>query len=70
MSLRFIEPEKPGFAAQTFECPKCFGSETVVISISGEADVSIALSLASQTTPLPRIATTASRSASGLNTRE
>ena len=50
MLLRLIEPEKPGFDAQTFECTKCFVSETFVISISGEADVSIGLS---QATPPP-----------------
>jgi hypothetical protein len=53
MLLRLIEPEKPGFDAQTFECQKCFVSETFVISISGEVDVSNALSLASRTTPPP-----------------
>jgi hypothetical protein len=52
MLLRLIEPEKPGFDAQTFECQKCFVSETFVILISG-ADVSTALSLASRTTPPP-----------------
>jgi hypothetical protein len=52
MLLRLIEPEEPGFDAQTFECQKCFVSETFVISISG-ADVSTALSLASQTAPPP-----------------
>jgi hypothetical protein len=67
MSLRLIEPEKPGFDAQTFECPKCFVSETVVISICGEADDSIALPRASQTTPLPGIATMASRFTPDLN---
>jgi len=50
MLLRLIEPEKPGFDAQTFECQKCLVSETFVISIYG-ADVSNALSLASQTPP-------------------
>jgi hypothetical protein len=53
MLLRLIEPETPGFDAQTFECRKCFVSETFVISISGEADVSSALSLASQRKPPP-----------------
>jgi hypothetical protein len=53
MVLRLIEPEKPGFDAQTFECNKCFVSETFVISISGEANVSIALSPASRRTPPP-----------------
>jgi hypothetical protein len=53
MLLRLIEPEKPGFDAQTFECPKCFVSETILISISGEVDVSNALSFVSWTTPPP-----------------
>jgi hypothetical protein len=53
MLSRLIEPEKPGFDAQTFECQKCFMSETFVISISGEVDVSNALSLATQTTSPP-----------------
>jgi hypothetical protein len=46
-SLRLIEPERPDFDAQTFEWPKCFVSETFVISISGEVEGSIAPSLAS-----------------------
>jgi hypothetical protein len=70
MSLRRFEPESPDFDAQTFERPKCFVSETFVISISGEADGSIAPSLASQATPPPRIATPHSRSAPGLDTHE
>ena len=37
MSLRIIEPERPGFDLQTFECPKCFSTETLVVSISREA---------------------------------
>src|SRR6266850_8464249 len=41
MSLRIIEPEKPGFDARTFECPKCYGTETFVASISREINVSI-----------------------------
>jgi hypothetical protein len=53
MLLRLIEPEMPGFDAQTFECPKCFVSETFVISISSEVDVSNALFLVSRTTPPP-----------------
>ena len=40
MVLRLIEPETPGFDAQTFECQKCFVSETFVISISGKVDAS------------------------------
>jgi hypothetical protein len=51
MLLRLIEPEKPGFDAQTFECPKCLVSETFVISISSEVDASNAFSLGSRTTP-------------------
>jgi hypothetical protein len=40
MALRFIEPERPGFDSRTFECPECFGTKTLVVSISCEADVS------------------------------
>jgi hypothetical protein len=36
MVLRIIEPERPGFDSQTFECPKCFATETLVVSIAGE----------------------------------
>jgi hypothetical protein len=42
MALRLFEPERPGFDLRTFECPKCFGTETLVASISCEVDVSIA----------------------------
>jgi hypothetical protein len=42
MVLRIIEPERPGFDARTFECPKCFGTQTLVVSIYSEADVAIA----------------------------
>jgi len=34
MALRIIEPERPGFDSRTFECPKCFVTETLVVSIS------------------------------------
>jgi hypothetical protein len=54
MALRIIEPERPGFDSQTFECPKCFVTDTVVVSISREIEVSIAPSLASTATPSPR----------------
>jgi hypothetical protein len=40
MSLRIIEPERPGFDSRTFECPKCYGTETFVASISHEIDIS------------------------------
>jgi DNA-directed RNA polymerase subunit M/transcription elongation factor TFIIS len=40
MSLRVIEPERPGFDSRTFECPKCYDTETLVMSISCETDVS------------------------------
>jgi len=40
MALRIIEPERPGFDSRTFECPKCYDTETLVVSISCEADVS------------------------------
>jgi len=36
MSLRIIEPERPGFDSRTFECPKCYDTETFVASISPE----------------------------------
>jgi hypothetical protein len=36
MALRLIEPERPGFDLRTFECPKCFGTQTSVASISCE----------------------------------
>jgi hypothetical protein len=42
MELKIIEPERLGFDLRTFECPKCFGTETLVVSISCEVDVSIA----------------------------
>jgi hypothetical protein len=38
MSLRIIEPERPGFDLRTFECPRCFGIETLVAPISGETE--------------------------------
>jgi len=41
MSLRITEPEKPGFDARTFECPKCYGTETFVASISPKLIASI-----------------------------
>jgi hypothetical protein len=43
MALRIIEPERPGFDSRTFECPKCYDSETVVASISCELDASIGM---------------------------
>jgi hypothetical protein len=33
MSLRLIEPERPGFDSRTFECPKCYDTETFVIDL-------------------------------------
>jgi DNA-directed RNA polymerase subunit M/transcription elongation factor TFIIS len=42
MSLRIIEPERSGFDSRTFECPKCYDTETFVASISDEINVSIA----------------------------
>jgi hypothetical protein len=33
MALRIIEPERPGYDLLTFECPKCLGTETLVVSI-------------------------------------
>jgi DNA-directed RNA polymerase subunit M/transcription elongation factor TFIIS len=44
MSLRIIEPERPGFDSRTFECPKCYDTETFVASISHEINVSIGAS--------------------------
>ena len=41
MSLRIIEPERPGFDSQTFECPKCYDTKTLVAPISSAIDVSI-----------------------------
>jgi hypothetical protein len=42
MSLRIIEPERPGFDSQTFECPKCYDTETLVAPVSSAIEVSIA----------------------------
>jgi hypothetical protein len=42
MALRLIEPESPGFDLRTFECPKCLGTETLVVSNSCEVEVSVA----------------------------
>jgi len=42
MALRVIEPERPGFDSRTFECSKCFGTETLVVSISCDANASTA----------------------------
>jgi hypothetical protein len=39
MALRIVEPERPGFDSRTFECPKCFVTETLVVSISSEVGV-------------------------------
>jgi transposase-like protein len=46
MSLRIIEPERQGFDLRTFECPKCYDTETFVASISHELNVSTGPSLA------------------------
>jgi len=43
MSLRIIEPARPGFDSWTFECPKCYDTETLVASISCGVDVSLGL---------------------------
>jgi hypothetical protein len=50
MALRIIEPERPGFDSRTFECPKCFATETLVVSISSEPGISTALSPAAKAT--------------------
>jgi hypothetical protein len=42
MALRIIEPERSGFDLHTFECPKCYDTEALVVSISREFDVPIA----------------------------
>ena len=42
MALRIIEPERPGFDSRTFECPKCYDTETLVVSISCDVDASVA----------------------------
>jgi hypothetical protein len=41
MSLSIIEPERPGFDSQTFECPKCYDTKTLVAPISSAIEVSI-----------------------------
>jgi hypothetical protein len=41
MALRIIEPES-GFDLHTFERPKCYDTEALVVSISREFDVPIA----------------------------
>jgi len=41
MLLRIIEPERPGFDSRTFECPKCYDTETVVALISGNVPVAV-----------------------------
>lgn len=51
MSLRIIEPERLGFESQTFECPKCHDTKTLVTPISSAADDSIA---APASTAIPR----------------
>jgi hypothetical protein len=53
MPLRVIEPERPGFDLQTFECPKCCNTKTLVAPITEEVDVSIA-SPTSTAIPPPR----------------
>ena len=58
MSLRIIEPERPGFDSRTFECPKCFITDTLVVSISDEVEVPIA---GIGRNPAAPIAVTASR---------
>jgi hypothetical protein len=42
MALRVIEPERPGFESQIFECPKCYDTKTLVTPISSAAEASIA----------------------------
>jgi hypothetical protein len=41
MLLQIIEPESPGFDSRTFECPKCYDTQTFVAAISGEINVSL-----------------------------
>jgi hypothetical protein len=40
MSLRVVEPDKPGLELRTFECPTCFETESLVASIGEAASVS------------------------------
>jgi hypothetical protein len=51
MALRVIEPERPGFDSRTFECPKCFGTETLVVAISFEEDIAIGSPTSTATPP-------------------
>jgi len=53
MPLRVIEPERPGFDLQTFECPKCYDTKTLVAAITTEVDDSIAFPI-STAIPPPR----------------
>jgi hypothetical protein len=41
MELRLSQPERRGFDLCTFECPKCYDTQTFVASISHEINVSI-----------------------------
>jgi hypothetical protein len=36
MKLQIIEPERSSFDMRTFECPKCLGVKTLVVSIFRE----------------------------------
>jgi hypothetical protein len=53
MALRIIEPERPGFDSRTFECPKCFGTETVVVAISSEEDLAMGSATPRARSPRP-----------------
>jgi hypothetical protein len=43
MSLRIIEPERPGFDSQTFECPKCYDTKTLVAPIPTESEIDVSI---------------------------
>jgi hypothetical protein len=43
MSLRIVEPERPGFDSRTFECPKCYDIETFVAPISCEIEIDVSI---------------------------
>jgi hypothetical protein len=65
MALRIIEPERPGFDSRTFECPKCFVTETLVVSISRSRCLYRAISGVNGNTAVS-IANTASRFSSNM----
>jgi hypothetical protein len=38
MPLRVVEPDKPGLELRTFECQKCYGTESFVAPIGRGTD--------------------------------